>query len=52
MPTITYFCYVCQFIFILFDESYVIDKLKYNVIDQNERINISKLEAYTLQEVL
>ena len=34
------------------DESYEIDKLKYNVIDQNERISISKLEAYTIREVL
>jgi hypothetical protein len=34
------------------DERYEIDKLKYNVIDQNERISISKLEAYTIREVL
>jgi hypothetical protein len=34
------------------DESHEIDKLKYNVIDQNERISISKQEAYTIQEVL
>ena len=34
------------------DERYEIDKLKYNVIDQKERISISKLEAYTIQEVL
>ena len=34
------------------DKSHEIDKLKYNVIDQNERISISKLEAYTIQEVL
>jgi hypothetical protein len=34
------------------DESYEIDKLKYNVIDQNEIINISKLEANTIREIL
>ena len=34
------------------DKSYEIDKLKYNVIDQNERISISKHEAFTIQEVL
>ena len=34
------------------DDSYEIDKLKYNVIDQNERISISKNEAFTIQEVL
>ena len=34
------------------DERYEIDKLKYNVIDQNERISISKPEAYTIREVL
>jgi len=34
------------------DERYEIDKLKYNVIDQNERIHISKHEAYTIREVL
>jgi hypothetical protein len=33
-------------------EKYEIDKLKYNVINQNERISISKFEAYTIQEVL
>jgi len=33
-------------------ERYKIDKLKYNVIDQNERISISKLEAYTIRDVL
>jgi len=33
-------------------ESHEIDKLKYNVIDQNERISISKHEAFTIQEVL
>ena len=34
------------------DEKYEIDKLKYNVINQNERISISKLEAYSIQEAL
>jgi len=34
------------------DERYEIDKLKYNVIDQNEKISISKLEAYTIRDVL
>ena len=34
------------------EEKYEIEKLKYNVIDQNERISISKLEAYTIREVL
>jgi len=34
------------------DEIYEIDKLKYNVINQNERISISKLEVYKIQEVL
>jgi len=34
------------------DERYEIDKLKYNVINQNERISISKLEAYTIRNVL
>jgi hypothetical protein len=34
------------------DKSYEIDKLKYNVIDQNERISISKHEAYIIQDVL
>ena len=34
------------------DEKYEIDKLKYNVIDQNERISISKPEAHTIREVL
>jgi len=33
-------------------ESHEIDELKYNVIDQNERISISKQEAYTIQDVL
>jgi small-conductance mechanosensitive channel len=34
------------------EESHEIDKLKYNVIDQNDRISISKSEAYTIREVL
>jgi hypothetical protein len=34
------------------DESHEIDKLKYNVIDQNEIINISKAEANAIREVL
>jgi hypothetical protein len=34
------------------DESYEIDKLKYNVIDQNEIINISKAEANVIREIL
>jgi hypothetical protein len=34
------------------EERYEIDKLKYNVINQNERISMSKFEAYTIQEVL
>jgi hypothetical protein len=34
------------------DKGYEIDRLKYNVIDQNERINISKHEAFTIQEIL
>jgi hypothetical protein len=34
------------------DKSYEIDKLKYNVIDQNDRISISNHEAFTIQEVL
>jgi small-conductance mechanosensitive channel len=33
-------------------ESLDIDKLKYDVIDQNERIKISKRDAYTIREVL
>jgi hypothetical protein len=33
-------------------ESHDIDKLKYNVIDQNESIKISKRDAYTIREVL
>jgi hypothetical protein len=33
-------------------ESYEIDKLKYNVIDQNENISLSKLEAYAIRDVL
>jgi small-conductance mechanosensitive channel len=33
-------------------ESQEMDKLKYNVIDQNEKISISKSEAYTIREVL
>ena len=33
-------------------ESYEIDKLKYNVIDQNERISISRREAHAIREVL
>jgi hypothetical protein len=34
------------------NKSYEMDKLKYNVIDQNDRISISKHEAFTIQEVL
>ena len=34
------------------DKSYDIDKLKYNVIDQNKIISISRHEAFTIQEVL
>ena len=34
------------------EERYEIDKLKYNVINQNERISMSKFEAYTIQDVL
>ena len=34
------------------EKSHEIDKLKYNVIDQNERISMSKQEAFTIQEVL
>ena len=34
------------------EESLDIDELKYEVIDQNERIKISKRDAYTIREVL
>jgi len=34
------------------DKSHEIDRLKYNVIDQNEIISISRHEAFTIQEVL
>ncbi len=34
------------------EESPEIDNLKYNVIDQNETINISKAEANAIREIL
>ena len=34
------------------DKSHEIDRLKYNVIDQNEIISIARHEAFTIQEVL
>ena len=34
------------------EESHEIDKLKYDIIDQNEIINISKAEANAIREIL